>query len=327
MSYRLPPLNALRAFEAAARHLSFKNAGEELAVTPTAISHQIRGLEDYLGFALFRRLTRALELTAEGRAMLPKVREGLECFAAAIENTQSHDAGGRLLVSSPPAFAARWLIRHLPGFSARHPDIRLHMTASLATIDPPDGSGVSGFEEIDVRDDETELFIRFGRGRYAGCRVERLFSPVYAAVCSPRLLSGKRPLNVPADLRHHVLLHDDTIPELMDRPTWAEWLQLAGVVGLDDSAGMHFSDSGLVVSAAIDGVGVALASKPLVEAEVAAGRLVLPFDIVIRRPQAYYLVTPEAVADRPVVRAFREWLLEEATRVLDEPPDAAGKRS
>jgi LysR family glycine cleavage system transcriptional activator len=234
MSYRLPPLNALRAFEAAARHLSFKKASEELAVTPTAISHQIRTLEDYLGFALFRRLTRALDLTAEGRAMLPKVREGLECFAAAIESTHRHEAGGRLLISSPPAFASRWLIRHLPGFAARHPEVQLHMTASLKTIDPPDATAVSGFEEIDVRDDETELFVRFGRGRYAGCRVERLFAPAYTVVCSPRLLSGKRRLNTPADLRHHVLLHDDTIPELMDRPTWAEWLQLAGVQGLDD---------------------------------------------------------------------------------------------
>jgi LysR family glycine cleavage system transcriptional activator len=317
MSYRLPPLNALRSFEAAARHLSFKKAGEELAVTPTAISHQIRGLEAYLGFSLFRRLTRALDLTAEGRTMLPKVREGLQCFAAAIESTQRHEPGGRLLVSSPPAFASRWLIRHLPGFTANHPEIQLHMTASLKTIDPPEAASISGFEKIDVRDDETELFIRFGRGRYAGCRVERLFSPAYTAVCSPSLLSGQTPLNVPADLSHHALLHDDTIPELMDRPTWSEWLQLAGLEGIDDTAGTHFSDSGLVLSAAIDGVGVALASKPLIEAEVAAGRLVVPFDIVIRRPQAYFLVTPEAVADRPMVSAFREWLLDEAAKVQE----------
>jgi LysR family glycine cleavage system transcriptional activator len=320
MTYRLPPLNALRAFEAAARHLSFKNAALELAVTPTAISHQIRALEDYFGFALFRRLTRALDLTPEGRAMLPKVREGLECFAAAIECTNRHEEAKRLLISSPPAFAARWLIRHLPGFTARHPEIQLHMTASLKTIDPPEGVAVSGLDAIDLRDDETGVFIRFGRGRYAGCRVDRLFSPAYTAVCSPRLLSGSRLLNVPDDLRHHALLHDDTIPELMDRPTWAEWLQLAGVEGVDENAGTHFSDSGLVLSAAIDGVGIALASKPLIEAEVAAGRLVIPFEIVIRRPQAYFLVSPEAVADRPAVRAFRTWLLEEAAKVLDETP-------
>jgi LysR family glycine cleavage system transcriptional activator len=315
MSYRLPPLNALRAFEAAARHLSFKKASDELSVTPTAISHQIHGLEDYLGFALFHRLTRALELTSEGQAMLPKVREGLECFAAAIESTQRHESGGRLLVTSPPVFASRWLISHLPGYTARHPEVQLHMTASPKMIDPPDALQVSGFETIDVRDDETELFIRFGRGRYPGCRVDRLFSPAYTAVCSPRLLTGMRPLNVPKDLRYHDLLHDDTTPELMDRPTWAEWLLLAGVDGVDDNAGTHFSDSSLALAAVIDGLGIALASMPLVEAEVAAGRLVVPFDILVRRPQAYYLVIPEAVAERPVIRAFREWLRAEAAKV------------
>ncbi len=319
MTYRLPPLNALRAFEAAARHLSFKDASAELSVTPTAISHQIRGLEEYLGFDLFHRLTRALELTREGRAMLPKVREGLECFATAIESTRQHEAGGRLLVTSPPALLTRWLIRHLPEFTAAHPEIQLHMAASLETIDDRDASGVSGLAGIDVRDDETEVFIRFGRGQYDGCRVDRLFAPAYAVVCSPRLLLGMRPLNVPGDLRRHNLLHDESIMELLDRPTWAEWLQLAGVTGIDaNNAGTHFSDPGLVLSAAVDGVGVALASKPLVEAEVAAGRLVMPFDIVIRRPQAYYLVVPEAVADRPIVSAFRQWLRSEAVKVAEE---------
>ena len=318
MTYRLPPLNALRAFEAAARHLSFKDAGEELSVTPTAISHQIRGLEEYLGFYLFRRLTRALELTREGRAMLPKVREGLECFAAAIENTRQHDAGGRLLVTSPPAFANRWLIRHLPAFTAAHPEIQLHMAASLDTIDARDVSGVSGLEGIDVRDDEAEVFIRFGHGQYDGCRVDRLFAPAYAVVCSPRLLLGMRPLNEPGDLRRHNLLHDESIMELLDRPTWAEWLQVAGVSGINPDTGTHFSDPGLVLSAAIDGVGVAIASKPLIEAEVTAGRLVVPFDIVIRRTQAYYLVAPEAIADRPIVNTFRRRLRSEAATVAEE---------
>lgn len=318
MPYRLPPLNSLRAFEAAARHLSFKLAGEELAVTPTAISHQIRSLEDALGFPLFHRLTRAIELTAKGRAMLPKVREGLDAFAAAIETTRGNEQGGRLHVSSPPTFLSRWLIRHLPGFAARHPEIQLHMAASLGMIDLPDGTTgavTEALPENREREDEAEVFVRFGRGSYPGCQVERLFSPVYAAVCSPRLLFGTQPLKAPADLAHQVLLHDDTIPELMVRPTWAEWLALAGVSGVDSDAGMHFSDSGLVLSAAIDGVGIALASTPLIEAEVAAGRLVVLFDIVIRRPQSYFLVTPDAVAGRPVVRAFREWLLEEAGRM------------
>src|SRR5574343_987387 len=189
------------------------------------------------------------------------------------------------------------------------------MTASLAMIDLPDASVAPQIDAAGA--DDAEVFIRFGRGQYPGCLVDRLFSPVYTAVCSPRLLTGTEPLKVPSDLAHHALLHDDTIPELMVRPTWEEWLNLAGVEGVDSNAGMHFSDSGLVLSAAIDGVGVALASKPLIEAEVAAGRLVVLFDIVIRRPQSYFLVVPEAVADNPVVRAFREWLLEEAGRMAE----------
>lgn len=315
MPYRLPPLNSLRAFEAAARHLSFKLAAEELSVTPTAISHQIRSLEGALGFPLFHRLTRAIELTAKGRAMLPKIREGLDAFAAAIESTRRHDEGGRLNVSSPPTFLQRWLIRHLPVFADLHPDVQLHMTASLDMIDLPDGS--SGASPEDSEGDDSAVFIRFGLGSYPGCQVDRLFSPVYAAVCSPRLLTGTQPLKVPADLANHALLHDDTVPELMVRPTWGEWLELAGVSDIDSNAGMHFSDSGLVLSAAIDGVGVALASKPLIAAEVAAGRLVVLFDIVIRRPQSYFLVIPEAIAGNPVVRAFREWLLEEAGRMAE----------
>ncbi|HCZ15785.1 MAG TPA: transcriptional regulator GcvA [Accumulibacter sp.] len=318
MTYRLPPLGSLRAFEAAARHLSFKDAAAELSVTPTAISHQIRGLEEYLHLPLFRRLTRALELTSEGRAMLPKVREGLECFAWAIESTRTQVAGGRLVVTSPPAFAARWLMRHLPDFTAAHPEIRLHMATSLDTIDASDTSHVSGLATVDLRDDETETFIRYGRGQYDGCRVDRLFVPVYTAVCSPRLLLGMRPLNVPADLRRHNLLHNESPIDLYDRPSWGQWLQVAGVTGIDADSGTRISDPGLLLSAAVDGVGVTLASKPLIEAEVAAGRLVVPFDIVIRGPQAYYLVVAEAVADRPVVSVFREWLLGEAAKVQEE---------
>jgi LysR family glycine cleavage system transcriptional activator len=180
-------------FEAAARHLSFKDASAELSVTPTAISHQIRGLEEYLGFDLFHRLTRALELTREGRADAAEGARGPAVLRAAIESTRQREAGGRLLVTTPPAFCTRWLIRHLPGIHRAHPEIQLHMAASLETIDARDASGVRVWRGIDVRDDETEVFIRFGRGQYDGCRVDRLFAPAYAVVCSPRLLFGMRP--------------------------------------------------------------------------------------------------------------------------------------
>ena len=252
--------------------------------------------------------------------MLPKIRDGLECFAAAIENTRRRETAGRLALSAPPAFAARWLIRRLPEFAARHPEVRLHVSASVKTIDAREARGASGLEGLDVRDDETGVSIRFGRGHYPGCRADRLFSPVYTPVCSPRLLSGKHPLHTPADLARHTLLHDDTIPELMDRPTWAEWLREAGIREADPERGMHFSDPALVLSAATDGVGVALASRLLVDAEIAEGRLIAPFDTVIRRPQAYWLVAPEAVADRPIVAVFRDWLLTEVARTVEAAP-------
>ena len=257
--------------------------------------------------------------------MLPKVREGLENFAAAIENTRRRETAGRLNVTAPPAFATRWLVRRLPDFVALHPEVRLHVVASVGAIDARDARGASGLEGLDVRDDQTGISIRFGRGHYAGCRVDRLFAPVYTPVCSPRLLSGKHPLHTPTDLRRHTLLHDDTIPELMDRPTWAEWLREAGVRATeipDPERGMHFSDPSMVLSAAIDGVGVALASRLLVDSEIAEGRLIAPFETVIRRPQAYWFVAPEAVADRPIVAVFRSWLLGEVARTLAATPGA-----
>ena len=331
MPYRLPPLNSLRAFEAAARHLSFKNAAVELSVTPTAVSHQVKLLEEFLGLSLFRRLTRALELTAQGEAMLPKVREGLECFAAAVEHTQEHDSAGRLFVVSPPSFAARWLVPRLQRFTRAEPTLSLHLLSSLETIDDDPPSGAPGFENVDLREDDSQVVIRFGTGIYPGCRVDHIFGPDYIAVCSPRLLNAKLPLRKPADDKFHVLLHDDTIANERARPSWAEWLRQAGVTNVDSSVGPHFSDSGLALVAAVDGLGIALASKPLVAAEIAEGRLVAPFDISVGQQYAYYLVTPEAISARPLVEAFREWLLEEAkleesNRPYAKPAKSPGSR-
>lgn len=314
MPYRLPPLNSLRAFEAAARHLSFKNAAAELSVTPTAISHQIKLLEDFLGLPLFRRLTRALELTPQGEAMLPKLREGLASLAAAVEHTQQRDSEGKLFVVSPPSFASRWLVPRLQGFTMAAPKVSLHLLSSVETIDDDKSTGAWGFDNIDLREDDSQVVIRFGTGTYPGCRVDHIFGPDYIAVCSPKLLSAKLPLRKPADVRFHVLIHDDTIANERARPNWAEWLRQAGVANVDSSVGPHFSDSGLALVAAVDGLGIALASKPLVAAEIAEGRLVAPFDIEVGQQYAYYLVSPEAISDRPIVQAFRHWLLEEASK-------------
>ncbi|MBX3648762.1 MAG: transcriptional regulator GcvA [Rhodocyclaceae bacterium] len=311
MNYRLPPLNSLRAFESAARHLSFKRAADELHVTPAAISHQIKALEEYLGLALFRRLTRALELTREGQAMLPKLQEGFECLATAVARTRHHDAGGALMVSAPPSFAARWLMPRLQRFTESHPDIELRLSSSLAAIDNQDGVSPEDLS-ADARTPAPDVSIRFGSGRYGSRRTERIFGVSYVAVCSPQLLKGMRPLSSPRDLRHHVLIHDDTIPDLDQRPSWAEWLRIAGESGADATRGPHFSNSSLAIEAAMDGMGVALALRPLVAADVAAGRLAIPFDIAVPSRYAYWLVSSDETGSRPAVAAFRDWLLGEA---------------
>ncbi len=305
---RLPPLNALRAFEAAARLLSFKKAARELHVTPGAVSHQIKLLEEHLGVALFRRLTRALELTAEAHAMLPKVREGLDSLAAGVERVRARRAACVLTVMAPPNFASRWLVPRLEGFTKSHPSLELHVASRPAMIDGRENGPAAPV--VDASDDSPIVMIRFGGGRYPGGHVDELFSAVYVPVCSPKLLRGDHPLRKPEDLRFHTLLHDDTVVEEGVRPDWNDWLRAVGVKGIDGERGPHFSDASLALEAAIEGMGVTLAMKPLVRSEIEARRLVVPFDIAAPTAYSYYLVTPETGAASPSVAAFREWLLE-----------------
>ncbi len=312
MTYRLPPLNALRAFEAAARHLSFKHAATELCVTPTAISHQIKQLEGFLGLELFHRLTRALELTPQGEAMLPKVREGLACFAVAVERAHEGMGKGRLIVVLPPSFATRWLVPRLRRFALLEPSLNLHVIRSLNAIDSDQTVGPLLFDNVDLREEDSLVVIRFGSGSYAGFHVDRMFGSDYIAVCSPKLLESEPALRSPQGMRSQVLLHDDAAINERARPSWDEWLRLVGVTDVDSNAGPHFGDSGLVYVAALDGLGFALASKPLVANAIAQGRLVAPFDIAVGQSFAYYLVMTESISDRPAVQAFRKWLLEEA---------------
>lgn len=308
MAYRLPPLPALRAFEAAARHLSFKLAAEELHVTPAAVSQQIRQLEEYLGVPLFRRLTRAIELTAAGAAMLPDLRRGFDCLAAAVDGTRSGD-DGVLTIHAPPSFASRWLVPRLPRFAAAHPGIALRLSSGDDTVDRDGDTG--WISPVDPRSADCELAIRYGRGSYPGLRVEKVFAPAYVPVCSPRLLAAGRPLATPDDLRLHVLIHDETISD-EDLPSgWQQWLAQAGVRGVDAGRGLRFSNAILAVEAALDGQGVALALSPLVEADVAAGRLIRPFALSIPSPYAYWLAMPEMLAGRAAVAAFRAWILTE----------------
>ncbi|MBS1229528.1 MAG: transcriptional regulator, LysR family [Proteobacteria bacterium] len=314
MSYRLPPLTALRAFESAARHLSFKKAALELHVTPAAISQQIKALEDYLGLAVFRRLTRALELTPHGLAMLPKIREAFENLADAIETTRGFD-DGPLTIAAPPSFASRWLVPRLPRFSSAHPEVELRITSRSDSIDRRGETAFFDDGLIDLRSASSQVAIRFGVGAYPGFRVDKIFSPTYVAVCSPQLPSRERPLGCPDDLRQHVLIHDDTVNDDGHLALWAQWLDVAGVDSIDTRRGPRFSNAVLAVEAALDGQGIALALRPLVESDLAAGRLIAPLAIAIPSRYAYFLVVPEPVARRTSVAAFSAWLLDEGRRV------------
>ena len=309
-THRAPPLNALRAFEAAARHLSFKVAARELHVTAGAVSHQVKQLEDFLGVALFRRLTRALELTPEAHVLLPKVQEGLAAIMEAVELVRAREEAPALTVIAPPNFAARWLVPRLARFTQAHPAVELHVASRPAMID---GRGDSEVMPVpDARDDTPMAMVRFGDGHYPGAHVDEVFSAVYVPICSPALLEGDHPLRKPEDLRFHTLLHDDTVTEEGARPSWSDWLRAVGVAGMDASKGPHFSDASLSFEAALEGMGVALAMKPLVRPEIEAGRLVVPFDITAPASYAYYLVTPEGSETVGTVAGFRKWLLEES---------------
>ncbi len=307
MSYRFPPLSTFRTFEAAARHLSFKKAAEELHVTPSAVSQQIKNLESYLGLALFQRCPNALRLTDDGSAMVPNIRAGLDCFAAGIEITR-HGKIHSLNVSAPPSFATRWLVPHLSRFSIAYPEVAIRITSSSDTIDGPHAFAPRSDDETDPRQETSEVAIRFGSGLYPGYRVEKLLTPDYVPVCSPGLRNGAAPLRLLDDLRQHILIHDETIPIVEKRPSWAKWLKLAGITGMDSEHGPRFSNSVLVHEAALGGQGVALVIRQHVEADVAAGRLVIPFAITIPSAYAYYLVSPEANAEDAIVLAFRDWI-------------------
>ena len=300
MSRRLPPLNALRAFEAAARHLSFAKAAAELHVTPAAISHQIKALEAHLGLALFRRLNKAVLLTEAGQRCLSGVREGFDRLAEAMERVTVQDTSGPLTVSAAPSFAGKWLVPRLDRFREAYPDIEIRIDASN--------------ECVDFARDDVDVGIRYGSGDYPGLRVERLLAAEISPVCGPCLLEGRPPLRTPDDLRGHTLLHGEWATREATWPDWRMWLLAAGARDIDPTRGPKFSQSNLAIQAAIEGHGLALADQALVADDLAAGRLVKPFALSLSTNFAYYLVCPEFTADRPKIAAFREWLFTEVGR-------------
>ena len=299
----LPPLNALRVFESAARHLSFTKASEELNVTPGAISQQIKTLEDFIGAKVFRREKRALLLTDEAQASLPVLREGFEKLREAADILTARTDTGRLTVSVAPSLAAKWLVPRLDDFHDRFPDIDVWVSADM--------------DVVDFAVDDVDLAIRYGAGAYPGLSAEMLMSETIVPVCSPRLLTGEAPLKHPADLAHHALLHDASNDKDDSIPNWSMWLKAAGVEGVDGKRGVKLNQSSLVIEAAVAGKGVALAKSALALADLEAARLVIPFDLTTPSTFAYYIVHPPSKGRSASVKAFKAWLQEQAAATPD----------
>jgi LysR family glycine cleavage system transcriptional activator len=286
----LPSLNGLRAFDAAARHLSFTRAAAELHVTQTAISHQIRRLEAQLGVRLFVRRNRALMLTREAQGYLPAVRSAFEDLRRATARLQRGDRDGLLTVSTTASLAAKWLVSRVAAFQDAHPAIEVRITTSAHLVD--------------FRREEVDMAVRYGHGSWPGLRAHWLMAEDIFPVCSPALLRRK-PLRRPEDLAHHTLLHATAA-----REDWQLWLTAAGQpVSLALRRGLTFDQSFMALQAAIDGLGVALGRSHLVETDLAAGRLVVPFDLVLPADAGFYVVAPEEMADMPKIALFRDWLM------------------
>lgn len=291
------PLNALRAFEASARHLSFVAAAEELSVTPAAISHQIKKLEDFLGVPLFRRRTRGLVLVETGQVLAKELNAVFLSLDQAMEHVMEADRGRALALSVAPAFATMWLIARLQRFYTQHPDIDLLVSTSLGLVD--------------FQRDDFDAAIRLGHGEWPGLEAIKLFDETVIPMCSPRLLEGQNAIKDPSDLKNHVLLHNHSMDFDPNAPTWQTWLEASGAEDVDATRGMHFSlpDHGL--QAAIDGAGVVLGWRFLSAKDVQAGRVVELFGLDIPLGSTFYLVYPEAHARRPNIVALRNWILRE----------------
>jgi len=310
---RLPPLNAIKAFEAAARHESFTRAAEELCVTQGAVSHQVKGLEAELGIKLFNRERQRLIITDAGREYLSVLRDALDRIAVGTERLLQRQSSGVLTVSTSPDFAAKWLVNRLGRFAEEHPAIDLRVSATL--------------HHVDFAREDVDLGVRHGDGNWPGHDVVRLSPERLFAVCSPKLLTGRNRLKKPSDVLKFPLLYLD------DRNVWKRWLEAAGVVDAVLPHGPVLNRASMVIDAAIDGQGIALARTTLAATDLISGRLVRPFADDRPLAKAYWIICPKATASVPKIATFRDWLLAEAAsdardlRKLGARSPAGGRRS
>lgn len=292
MSRRLPPLNSLRAFEATARLGSFSKAADEIFVTHGAVSRAVRQLEDDLGQQLFRRTTRSVTLTATGQVYAVEVRTILDRLARATARARAQSGEGALNISTLDSFASKWLLPRLRNFRRLHPDIDVRISSDDYLVD--------------FINDDIDLALRYGPGNYEGLEADFIMDEDLFPVCSPQLLRGPHPLKEPQDLKHHALIHDVFVVD------WQMWLKAAGVDDVDATRGASYESSDIGIMAAVQGDGVALGRSQLVEDDIAAGRLVRPFDLALSAGYSYYVVYPPGALETPKISAFRDWIIEEA---------------
>jgi len=291
----LLPLNALRAFEAIARHLSFARAADELHVTPAALSHQIRALEEQLGLELFHRRARAIELTDAGRLIYPGLYSGFQSLRHAVSQLERARASNVLVISATPGLVAKWLMPRLWRFLQAHPEIDARVSATLKLAD---------FEA-----DGVDAAIRLSKGMHPGLHVEKLFDDAMLPVCSPRLV--EQGLRSAADLGRFPLIHYDFATSMHTPPVWTDWFPVAGLQGVDVTRGLRVNAADHALDAAVSGAGVALSHKLIASDDVHCGRLVTPFGPELPLASAYYFVCARGEETRPNVRAFHDWLFAE----------------
>lgn len=300
MLRHIPGLQSLKAFDASARHLNFTRAAAELNVTPAAVSHQIKELEEAIGVPLFQRTSRHMQLTRQGQVLKPAIADALEGITRALQKLRQVENPTQVRVTVSPSLAAKWLVPRLDRFLESVPgaDVRIDVSS----------------EPLDFDREDIDVAIRFGDGSYPGLVVEKLFHDTLFPVCSPELLKRTKKLREPKDLLQFTLIHLDWEAQGAVWPNWRMWMLAAGVKDFNDTRGLHFSQTSLALQAAIDGNGVALGDSTLVGDDLASGRLVKPFELSLRSPAqfAYHLITRRDTAERPMTKAFRNWIIAEA---------------
>ncbi|MCW9034443.1 MAG: transcriptional regulator GcvA [Rhodospirillales bacterium] len=297
---KLPPLNGLRSFEAAARHNSFKSAAQELNVTPAAISHQVKNLELFLGVELFERMPRGLKLTEAGRGYLPGLTAGFETLVKAGSRLKEKGVEGRLSISALASFGKVWLIPRIPRFLERYPDLSVDIFYDETSVD--------------FRKDPFDIGIRYGLGIYPGLYSKLIMTEEVYPVCSPMLLNGPHPLTKFSDLKNFELVHDCAALTMEPSTTWGFWLAQEGVKGIEPNKGLGVSDSNALIDLLLTGYGVGIGRSSMTKEHLAAGRLVRPFAESRPSEFSHFVVTPEPSMEQPKVKAFFDWVQEEVDR-------------